>query len=218
MKAPGPTETRVRAALLRRWRREPESTQEREWDSDLVCGWVMLDGEGGVRWNVYEAIQRAGRNVAKGKGFNAVGTTGWSELDDGVEYTYERGVFRVRKRSTAGSQPKRDFVDDWSKAIADTPIGTTRHEPRVTQRQLDVMRHATGGKLRDHRNYYCAEPGTKDHAAWTELVAMGLAGDGEPPGSGEAGARAGRVFHVTEAGFRMAYGDVRKKAGKRGER
>jgi hypothetical protein len=84
-------------------------------------------------------------------------------------------------------------------------------EPKVTQRQLDMMRHATGRKLTGgHRNHYCAVPDTDPFAGWEELVGMGLArrmdvGDGST------------TYGVTEAGFRMVYGDVRKpeKRGKR---
>lgn len=89
-------------------------------------------------------------------------------------------------------------------------VDETAPEPRVTQRQLDIMRHSTGGKLRAVRNYSISPPGHEWHDDWTELVRMGLAGEGEPPDCSEAGQRKGTVYHVTEAGFRMTYGDVRK--------
>lgn len=91
-------------------------------------------------------------------------------------------------------------------------------EPRVTQRHLDMMRHATGNRLAANRNFYIAPRDAAEHIEWVELVEMGLAGDGEPPTSASAGSRKGIVFHVTDAGFRMAYGDVRKASGKRAKR
>jgi hypothetical protein len=82
------------------------------------------------------------------------------------------------------------------------PPDPIRYTPKVTQRHLDMMRYATGGMLRGHRNYYCAETDSDDFTEWTELVGMGLAvvEPGNP-----------RAFNLTDDGFRMTYGSVRKK-------
>ena len=75
--------------------------------------------------------------------------------------------------------------------------------------ELAMMRHATGGKLRGHRNYYCAPVGTDNRPAWLELVAAGLACQGEPPDASNPGENLHSVFHVTPAGFAMLYGRER---------
>jgi hypothetical protein len=84
-------------------------------------------------------------------------------------------------------------------------------EPRATTKQMAMMRHATGGDVQGHRNYYCVPVGPSDtRDAWHDLVASGLAGTGEPPDADDPGANQEKVFHVTPAGFRMVYGAERR--------
>lgn len=49
-------------------------------------------------------------------------------------------------------------------------------EPRVTQEQLDLMRHTTGmvGEKKPYRNYFIADDGHSDWEVLNELVEMGL--------------------------------------------
>lgn len=91
-------EARVRAALLRLWKTTGEHVAHRAWTSDDVAREVLDDGKGGVMrfLKLTESVQRIGRNVAKGKGFNC-SPSGWSELEDGIEFTYKRGDFIVRR-------------------------------------------------------------------------------------------------------------------------
>jgi hypothetical protein len=84
-------------------------------------------------------------------------------------------------------------------------------EPRATAKQLAMMRHATGGAVQGHRNYYCVPAGPSDtRDAWLDLVASGLAGAGEPPDASDPGGNQETVFHVTPSGFRMTYGSERR--------
>lgn len=75
-----------------------------------------------------------------------------------------------------------------------TPPGGS--EPTITAKQLAMMMHCAGGKLRGHRNYYVAADGP-DHGAWQALVGSGLAEheDGKP-----------QVFRLTSAGFVFLFG------------
>lgn len=270
MTKPGPTETRVRAALLRLWD-DATGLGPFQFSAEKVRDECNRHGD---RVAGIETVRRVGLKMTKGPRVLPATGLSWTTLGDGIEATYRRGVFRVRRREAAKPDPalRKAFADirahdepqsrtspgnAWVEihgAVMFCPCGYasdfTDHvrrvfcsraeatcegcgtrwgtpsaaecerldddgfpepeEPRVTQRQLDMMRYATDWKLTAIRNYYIAPPDAADHVEWKALVEMGLAGDGEPPDSGEAGMRKGRVFHVTEAGFRMAYGDVRK--------
>jgi hypothetical protein len=110
---------------------------------------------------------------------------------------------------TERTQPSQP--DQLAHSVTSGPV-TLPDEPRVTARQLDMMRHATGGAVQGHRNYYCvpSSPASPDRPTWDDLVAQGLAGFGEPPDASDPGANALTVYHVTPAGFRMAYGAERR--------
>ena len=72
-------------------------------------------------------------------------------------------------------------------------------EPRVTQEQLDLMRHTVGldRKKTPYRNHLFADDGHVDWLLLTELVEMGLMTKHESPISPDF------VFHLTDQGCWM---------------
>ena len=72
-------------------------------------------------------------------------------------------------------------------------------EPRVTQEQLDLMRHTAGivGGKKPYRNYFTADDGHSDWEALNELVEMGLIVKRNAPLSLDS------IFHLTDQGCRM---------------
>lgn len=271
MRNAGPTERRVRAALIRLFERCGED--QFSWPSDEVRDEVLRDGEGGDAWKMLDVVQRWGRRCTK------LGDIG---LEDGLACTYSRGTFTLRRRASErehppkiaddseamrhlmgtrpghlrtfgfltvdrtgdsvelrsipeGNVPKvlREWADRTNSAsaarerlLADHDPNPPSHlvakvmlppEPRVTQRHLDLMRHATGGALYFERNRYAAAPYSEEDRLWSELAGMGLAALGTG-GDGAAFADCTNVtYHVSDAGFRMVYGDVRT-ARERAER
>jgi hypothetical protein len=205
MSKPSPTETRVREALLRLWERA--ATEDAIFKPQAVAIETTDDGAKRPALSL-DGVSRVGRRVAAGEASDCTGDGRWM-LSTGAEAAYERGVFRVRKRRTAEDAAESgECVIVHGYADLDSPIHLPDAEPRVTQRHLDMMRHATGRKLDGHRNHYSAVPDTDPYAGWEELVGMGLAerldvSDGAT------------TYSVTEAGFRMTYGDVRKPREKR---
>lgn len=145
-------------------------------------------------------------------------------LDDPTERPEHRYLLPVTLRETSVA----DLLDALDDAYnhGDLPDDMSWEEPaaaepRVTQRHLDRMREATGRSLKAARNHYCTRFVDADALAdWTELVAMSLAGEGvtSDASEGPSDEYEGPVFHVTAAGFRLVYGDVRKPARKRAKR
>lgn len=76
--------------------------------------------------------------------------------------------------------------------------GAPRLEPRVSQRQLHILRHALGLSQcgREYRNRYC--PGGEDIAACAALELLGLMT------SREIEWIPGRTYQVTDAGRDVA--------------
>jgi len=72
-------------------------------------------------------------------------------------------------------------------------------EPRVTQEQLDLMRHTAGmvGWKKPYRNYFTADDGHSDWETLNELVEMGLMVKRNSPLS------PGSIFHLTDQGCWM---------------
>ena len=72
-------------------------------------------------------------------------------------------------------------------------------EPRVTQEQLDLMRHTVGmvGGKKPYRNYFAADEGHCDWELLNGLVEMGLMVKRNAPLS------PGSIFHLTDQGCWM---------------
>lgn len=129
---PSPTETRVRAALLRLWERHvADHVDDAEWH------WLPIDVRDEV---IADGQTRLQMRTVQGAGLDVSG--GWYALGGGAEYTYERGVFRVRKRAVG----KRNVFSDRDPgppahllAKPDPALDSQPSESRVAMSADDVL-------------------------------------------------------------------------------
>ena len=72
-------------------------------------------------------------------------------------------------------------------------------KPRVTQEQLDILRHTVGldKGTKPYRNHFAADPGHEDYDDLTELCTMGLMIKRQSPVSSD------KLFHITDMGCWM---------------
>lgn len=74
-------------------------------------------------------------------------------------------------------------------------------EPRVTNEQLDLMRHTVGiqsNSDKPYRNYFATHEGCIDYDALNDLVSMGLMTKRDSPVNDDM-----ILFHMTDAGCHM---------------